>query len=534
MAQPSLRDMTLAAIDALNTNQNARALELAYRAVAQYPQAGHLQRLAFAMASERTMIPALAAQIKKAIEITLGHNDIENQRLFPCWFYIFKTSPSFTPFWENPFDWKKIEPALQDKFLIEGVRNLNFLDWDLEQIFTRLRRDLLDHFSKGTLKTKHLPVLCALAEHCFYNEYVFETGADELDAVAQINPADPTSVAMIGCYKPLADIPFDPKMSPVVGFRSMVQTHVGNIHEERAVEFNSGSIHGNITKHVAAMYEENPYPRWSNINLPHKKIEDVEIDILLAGCGTGQMATGFASALPNCSFTAIDISRTSLAYATRMTQSYGIENIEFTHLDILQAKNLNKSFDYIECSGVLHHMEDPKAGWRVLASCLKDGGGMQIALYSAITRGGIDDVRAYIKKKGYQATPADIRKFRADIASLPDDNSLKSILRMRDFYSMSMVRDLVFHIQEASYNLLQIEAMMERLGLVFDGFKGIEHAKVAYAERFPDDRAMTNLKNWDAFEKENPDTFIGMYRIFCHKKGETVCEPVARIRQIQS
>src|SRR4051812_36434790 len=115
MAHPSLKDITLATIKALETNQNARALELSCRAVVQYPQAGHLQRLAFAMASERTMIPALAAQLKKAIETTLGHDDIENQRLFPGWFYIFKTSPAFQAFWSEPLDWKKIEPLLNDK-----------------------------------------------------------------------------------------------------------------------------------------------------------------------------------------------------------------------------------------------------------------------------------------------------------------------------------------------------------------------------------------------------------------------------------
>ncbi len=535
MAQPSLKDITVATIEALQTNQNARALELACRSL-QYPQAGRLQRLAFIMASERTIIPALMPQLKKAIEIMLGHNDIETQRLFPSWFYIFKTSPSFEAFWAETFDWKKIEVSLQDKFLIEGVKNLNFLDWDLEQIFTHLRRDLLlKHFPKDTLKTKHLPILCALAEHCFNNEYVFQTGADEFDAVSKINPDNPTSVALIGCYKPLTDLAFDEKMTAVSGFRSMVKTHVDNIRQQRDINLAFGpAMVGDVTKNVAKMYEENPYPRWSSINMPHITIKDIESDILLAGCGTGQMATGFASALPNCSFTAIDISRASLTYAARMMQVHGIENIEFVHADILNAKSLGKSFDYIESSGVLHHMEDPEAGWHSLISCLKQGGGMQIALYSARTRGNIDAVRTYIKEKGYKPTPGDIRNLRSDIAALQDDNPLKEVLKMRDFYSTSMVRDLVFHIQEIAYDLPEIEAMMERLGLSFDGFKIHEAVKEAYQTRFPDDHAMTNLKNWDIFEKENPNIFIGMYRIFCHKKDETVSPSATRIREMQA
>ncbi len=35
---------------------------------------------------------------------------------------------------------------------------------------------------------------------------------------------------------------------------------------------------------------------------------------------------------------------------------------------------LGRQFDLIECVGVLHHLGDPLAGWRVLVSLLKPGG----------------------------------------------------------------------------------------------------------------------------------------------------------------
>lgn len=536
MPQPSLRDITVASIDALVNNQNARALELSCRAIAQYPQTGHLQRLAFVMACERTTLPAMAVLLKQAIEITLGYNDIENQRLFPGWFYLFKTMPIFGPFWAERPSWENIEPLLQDKFLIEGLRKLNFLDWELEQVFTRLRRDiLLKRFSEGTLKTKHLQFLSALAEHCFNNEYIFQTEAKELEYVASITPDNPISACLIGCYKPLTNLQFDKKMSAISGFRSMVKTHVGNVREEQTIEFDANSQPvDKTTKNVQAMYEENPYPRWSNINMPHMKFEDIEADILLAGCGTGQMATGFSAALPNCSFTAIDISRTSLAYANRMAREHSIRNLEFVQLDILDAGKLGKKFDYIECSGVLHHMEDPESGWRALLSCLNTGGGMQVALYSAKTRVNIEAVRRYINQRGYKPVPDDIRRLRADIALLADDNPLKQVLRMRDFYSTSMTRDLLFHIQETAFTLPEISAMLDRLNLGFDGFKIEEGTKALYRARFKDDPSMTDLQNWELLEEDNPEIFNGMYRLFCHKKGDVVGGHVVRIREIQA
>lgn len=535
MGQPSLSDMTVAAVDALNTQQNARALELGCRSITQYQNTGHLQRLVFTLAAERTAIPALVPQLKKAMELVLGHDDIENQRLFPGWFYIFQNTPLFHPLLHDPFDWKRIEPALQDKFLVEGVRNLNFLDWNLEKIFTRLRRMLLlEQFPQGALKTKHLPFLCALAEHCFYNEYVFAADEEELSAVSALTPENPVSVALIGCYTPLAGVVFDIKMSAVSGFRSLIQTQVGNIREEYDIASGfKAEIQDEVTRNVAAMYEENPYPRWRNINMPHRTENEITADILLAGCGTGRMALSFSTFLPNATFTAIDISRASLAYAARMAERNGINNITFALCSIMEADRLEKKFDYIECSGVLHHMENPEEGWRNLTRCLKEGGGMQIALYSAATRIGIDKVRNYIKEKGYKPTPDDIRKLRTDIAALPEGNPLKDVLRMRDFYSTSMVRDLVFHIQESSYDLSELDAMMKRLGLEFDGFKIDESIKDSYRARFGNDPALTDLANWAVFEKENPDTFSGMYRIFCHRKGEQVSDSVLSIRTAQ-
>ena len=42
--------------------------------------------------------------------------------------------------------------------------------------------------------------------------------------------------------------------------------------------------------------------------------------------------------------------------------------------DILNLKKLNRQFDIIESSGVLHHMENPTVGWEILTECLKPGG----------------------------------------------------------------------------------------------------------------------------------------------------------------
>ncbi len=86
------------------------------------------------------------------------------------------------------------------------------------------------------------------------------------------------------------------------------------------------------------------------------------IDVLIAGCGTGQEAIELALQNPHYRITAIDISQKSLAYAARMAQQYKVSSVEFVHLDLLHCAALGKHFDFIESMGVLHHLPDPAAG----------------------------------------------------------------------------------------------------------------------------------------------------------------------------
>ena len=69
---------------------------------------------------------------------------------------------------------------------------------------------------------------------------------------------------------------------------------------------------------------------------------------------------------------------------------------------------LERRFDVIECVGVLHHMEDPVAGWRVLRRLLEPGGYMKIGLYSERARRHIVAARAFLAARGDPPTPAGI------------------------------------------------------------------------------------------------------------------------------
>ena len=43
------------------------------------------------------------------------------------------------------------------------------------------------------------------------------------------------------------------------------------------------------------------------------------------------------------------------------------------------------------------------------------------------------------------------------------------------------------------------------------------HVVAAYRRVFPHDEAMADLQKWDAVETRYPETFLGMYQIWCRK-----------------
>jgi SAM-dependent methyltransferase len=206
-----------------------------------------------------------------------------------------------------------------------------------------------------------------------------------------------------------------------------------------------------------------------------------------------------------------------LGYAKRMTAMLGFPDIEFGQADILELGSLGRSFDAIDSSGVLHHVSDNYAGWRVLLSILRPGGVMRVALYSTLARRDIEAARRYIAARGLRATAEDIRRCRQEIMAMPQGEPARNAMTLIDFFSLSDCRDLLFHVQERTSTIEEIAAFLRAEKLEFLGFETEPGTASRYAERFPDDRAKVNLAHWHEFEQDNPDTFIAMYEFWIQK-----------------
>jgi SAM-dependent methyltransferase len=292
-----------------------------------------------------------------------------------------------------------------------------------------------------------------------------------------------------------------------------------------------------ISTLVRHQYEENPYPRWVKTELitPPLTVDafirqqfpqvaftplnkDLNFDILIAGCGTGQHPINTAQRFPKAQILAIDLSLRSLGYAQRKTAELKIKNLRYAQADILWLHTLDMQFDVIESAGVLHHLDDPIAGWNILLSHLRPGGFLSLGLYSRRARDAIVKTRKFVAQRGYHATPEDIRRCRQELIAQCDQPEYRRLTASSDFFTLSGCRDLIFHVNEHYFTLPQLATIIAQFNLKFLGFNIDRTIINEYLVHFPDDLTATNLTNWDQFEERYPDVFAGMYQFWLQKE----------------
>ena len=225
--------------------------------------------------------------------------------------------------------------------------------------------------------------------------------------------------------------------------------------------------------------------------------------VLVAGCGTGQHPLGEATRLKNSHVTAVDLSLSSLSYASRKTKEYGVTNIDYIQADILDLKMLGKQFDIVQSVGVLHHMKHPLLAWEILESCLKPGGLMKIGLYGEVARKNVVMARDIISNLNIGTSHREMVQFREQIKS-SSDPLLGSLKRELDFYSTSTFRDLVFHIQEHRFTAHDLYKCFHSLKLNFIGFEyPSSEEKKRNQALFPDWGSKTNGTGLDGLDFPN-------------------------------
>lgn len=440
-----------------------------------------------------------------------------------------------------PWDLRTIAALAQDELLGRLLECDPITDLGLERLLSNARNAMLQAAAERGADGRLLDFCCSLARQCFINEYVFATTEAETKAAQELRAAVERTLAeakappphwlpIVAAYFPLHIIAGCERLA-AQSWQPAIDAVITQQVREPALERRIAAtipalttIDDAVSRSVREQYEQNPYPRWTfngTLAAPASPSAAAPRDALIAGCGTGLSTVDFARQARATRILAVDLSLASLRYAKRMADKLGLGNVEFAQADILQLGSLARQFDFIDCSGVLHHMADPWAGWRILVSLLRPGGAMQISLYSELGRHNIAAARAFIAARGYQAVADDIRRCRQDIAAAADAQ-VASVAERDDFFTLSECRDLLFHVQEHRMTLPQIESFLVGNGLEFGGFFVDAGTRAHFAARFPQPQAALDLGCWHAFETQAPNTFAGMYQFSVRKRAATV------------
>jgi SAM-dependent methyltransferase len=244
--------------------------------------------------------------------------------------------------------------------------------------------------------------------------------------------------------------------------------------------------HAASVDEVRDFYDRHPYPPpvdtldryrdlWQDIDrrranyhllFPRSRFREDQ-HVLVAGCGTSQGAKQ-ALRQPGAHVVAIDITSTSLDQTRDLKRRYDLVNLEVVELPVERVGELERRFDKVVCTGVLHHLPDPLAGLCALRDVLTPDGAMHLMVYASYGRTGVYMLQDYCRRLGVGTSLDEIRDLATTLAALPREHPLAHLLGTApDFRTPSGLADALLHPQDRAYTVPELFDWLRRSGLRF-------------------------------------------------------------------
>jgi len=195
---------------------------------------------------------------------------------------------------------------------------------------------------------------------------------------------------------------------------------------------------------------------------------------LVAGGGTGDAAIMLAQQLADAGAAHaeviyLDLSSGSRAIAEARAARRGLGNMRFLTGTIEQAADLvDGPVDYIDCCGVLHHLDSPEAGLRALAGLLSDRGGMGLMVYGTLGRTGVYAVQEALAQLADDLPDkARLAAARTLLQELPATHWLKRNPFVGDHLKGddAGLYDLLLHRRDRAYRVAEFAELIAGAGL---------------------------------------------------------------------
>src|SRR6185369_8270067 len=195
---------------------------------------------------------------------------------------------------------------------------------------------------------------------------------------------------------------------------------------------------------------------------------------LVAGGGTGDACIMLAQQLADrrCpgEVVYLDISTASRQICEGRAKARGLRNIHFMTGSLLDLPTMPiGQFDYIDCTGVLHHLPDPGAGMKALASVLQADGGVGVMLYGQYGRTGVYPMQELLRTLAppSMAMADRIAMAKRLIRFLPTTNLFRRNPYLNDHVTGgdAGLYDLLLHSCDQAYTVPEIGKLAADAGL---------------------------------------------------------------------
>jgi len=195
--------------------------------------------------------------------------------------------------------------------------------------------------------------------------------------------------------------------------------------------------------------------------------------VLVAGGGTGDSTIHLAEQLrdTNATLVHLDLSAAAIEVAHQRAQVRNLENIVWVQGSLLDFPNSEiKPFDYINCSGVLHHLHDPAEGLKALKAMLKDDGAMGLMLYGKYARTGVYQMQQLMRLVNRELADEEamVANTRAVLESLPNSSwyeRSKGLYLSQDKYSDAEIFDLFLHSTDQPFSVSEIYELLAEVDM---------------------------------------------------------------------
>jgi SAM-dependent methyltransferase len=199
---------------------------------------------------------------------------------------------------------------------------------------------------------------------------------------------------------------------------------------------------------------------------------------LVAGGGTGDgtimIAQQLADRGSDGEVVYVDVSEASFEIARDRAAARGLANIKFLQHSLIDLPSLDLGpFDYIDCCGVLHHLDDPQQALCTLAALLAPGGGIGLMLYGALGRTGVYEAQRLLRLIANEAPAGEkITLARTLLNELPPTNWLNKNDFLGDHRGAgdAGVHDLLLNPRDRAYLVPEIFELARGADLAITAF----------------------------------------------------------------